>query len=117
MKKLSLVIASAFLLAGTANAQDTINLTSAQMDRVTAGVFAGAFAASGGGFSAEGFSDIIASSEGGTFTETNASEEDGTASAFAASTNTTQVLIDGGYSEVGSGSFSAVIITDSPPAP
>lgn len=55
MNKLASIISGTFLLAGVANAGDTIELTAAQMDDVTAGyisVYAGSY--SGGSFAGHG---------------------------------------------------------------
>jgi len=55
MNKLASIISGTFLLAGVANAGDTIELTAAQMDNVTAGyisVYAGSYA--GGSFQGYG---------------------------------------------------------------
>ena len=89
MKKLAAIISGAFL-AGAVNAQGTVELTSAQMDQVTAGAVAAGGLAFGEFFSINAFT-TIATSTGGAIAETF---EDGSVYSFgfAESGNTTAVL-------------------------
>ena len=74
--------------------------------------FAAGTASSGGAFGAAGIADIDASSVGKTETATNVTHD--SASAFAASTNTTLMFIEGGAGGVSSSSGRAVFMTDAP---
>ena len=169
MKKLNTLIGAAFIFSATAaSASDSVELSNAELDGVTAGItlsaetlslafanveaeggftgvftetesgtnfdvvageaegftngisesvsegaaFAAGTASSGGAFGAAGIADIDASSVGKTETATNVTHD--SASAFAASTNTTLMFIEGGAGGVSSSSGSAVFMTDAP---
>ena len=91
MKKLAAIISGAFL-AGAVNAQGTVELTSAQMDQVTAGATAASSLAFGEFFSFDAFT-TIATSVGGAQAETF--EVPGFSFGFAQAQNATAVLAVG----------------------
>jgi hypothetical protein len=107
IKKLLAIITGA-LLAGAVSAQGTVELTSAQMDQVTAGsaaadaIAAGAFASVGG---VTTIADVISAAAVDTV------NVPGFSSGFAASANQTVVFTFGGSNAAASASQSAVLIT------
>ena len=94
MKKLALVISGAFLLAGVANAGDTIELTSAQMDNVTAGYY-GAYTVVSATSSAGGGVDVYYGAA--TVGSTSGSYSSGDSYSY------------GGYSSVSTGAYNTTI--------
>lgn len=108
MKKLITVISSTLLLAGVAHAQDTIELTSAQMDQVNAGA-ATAYASSEGGFEVFGIFNIAGSSS---YTNTQTYDDDSFSSGSAYASNSTGAFTFIGANQVGSYSSASVVIIE-----
>ena len=107
MKKLVAIISGA-LLAGVVNAQGTIELTSAQMDQVTAGAAASEAAAAGIFGSFGGVTTIAVSLSAA---EVESINVPGFSAGFAASANETAVFTFGGANIAQSASQSTVQIT------
>ena len=108
MKGILKVISCTLLLVGSAHAQDTIELSSAQMDQINAGA-ATAIAESGGGF--EGFGDFnIAFSDSNT--ETYTFDDDGFSVGYSYAENATGAFSLNGANSVGSSSSSSVVVIE-----
>jgi hypothetical protein len=108
MKKLVTVISSALLLAGVANAQDTIELSSAQMDQVNAGA-ATAYASSTGNFEVLGLFNIAGSSS---YTDTDTFDSGNFSAGSAYATSSTGAFTFFGANAVNSQSYASVIVIE-----
>lgn len=108
MKKLITVISSALLLTGVAHAQDTIELSSAQMDQVNAG-FASAYASGSGHFEAIGLFNIVGSDS---YSNTETFDSDHVSAGSAYGTNSTAAFTFFGANEVGSHASASVVVIE-----
>lgn len=108
MKKLITVISSALLLAGVAHAQDTIELSSAQMDQVNAGA-ASAYASGSGAFVAFGLLNIVGSDS---YSNTGTYDDNSSSAGYAYGSNSTGAFSFLGANAVGSHSSASVVIIE-----
>lgn len=108
MKGILKVISCTLLLAGTAYAQDTIELSSEQMDQINAGA-ATAIAQSGGAFEGEGIFNVAFTDSN---TETYTFDDDGFSVGYSYAENATGAFSLFGENSVGSSSSSSVVVIE-----
>lgn len=107
MKKLIALI-SGFIFAGVVNAQNTVELTTTQMDQVTAG-FVAAGANAGALAESIGIVNIAGTS---TYTNTNASDEPGFTYGSAYGSSSAEAFTVFGANQTSSGSSAGVLIIE-----